>query len=79
MQIGKREKALGAYRVMWLCTRHLATRSASPQLTPSPPPWHHGHTQLPSTVLRVLSCGSEWGEAELSQEENPVICEGEYG
>ena len=45
-----------------------ASREAatSPSVAPS-------HTQLSSTVLLVLSCGSEWGRAELGHGSNSVL------
>jgi len=46
-----------------------ASREAatSPSVAPS-------HAQLSSSVLRVLSCGPDWGGAESGHEENPTVC-----
>ena len=41
------------------------------QLPPSPPSVAPSHTQLSSTVLHVLSCGSEWGGAESGPGHTP--------
>ena len=34
---------------------------------PSPPSVASSHTQLSSTVLLVLSCGSEWGRGRIRE------------
>ena len=44
--------------------KQIITATSPPSVAPS-------HTQLSSSVLLVLSCGSEWGGAELGHEGDP--------